>query len=64
VFTQRLKQSGMSWGIESGQVIVDLRVIHLSGVWEDVRRAYLAFKDPISLQTQLKNDELPLKNAA
>jgi hypothetical protein len=36
VFTQRLKRSGMRWGKESGQVIVDLRVIHLSGVWDEV----------------------------
>jgi hypothetical protein len=29
VFTQRLKCSGMKWGIEGGQVIVDLRVLVL-----------------------------------
>jgi hypothetical protein len=32
VFTQRLKQSGMTWKLEGGQRIVDLRVIHLSGI--------------------------------
>jgi len=42
VFTQRLKQSGMSWGIEGGQVILDLRLIHLSGIWSEVRRAHLS----------------------
>ena len=36
VFTQRLKRSGMRWHKESGQVIVDLRVLHLSGIWEEV----------------------------
>jgi hypothetical protein len=36
VFTQRIKRSGMRWGNEFGQVIVDLRVIYLSGIWEDV----------------------------
>jgi hypothetical protein len=36
VFTQRLKRSGMSWRKESGQVIVDLRIVHLSGVWLEV----------------------------
>jgi hypothetical protein len=36
VFTQRLKRSGMRWHKESGQVIVDLRVLHLSGIWADV----------------------------
>ena len=33
VFTQRLKQSGMTWTLEGGQWIVDLRVIQLSGIW-------------------------------
>jgi hypothetical protein len=36
VFTQRLKRSGMRWHKESGQVIVDLRVLHLSGIWREV----------------------------
>jgi hypothetical protein len=38
VFTQRLKRSGMRWHKESGQLIVDLRVIYLSGIWEEVIR--------------------------
>lgn len=36
VFTQRFKRSGMRWGRESGQVILDLRVLHLSGIWDEV----------------------------
>ena len=44
VFTQRLKRSGMSWTPEGGQVILDLRVIRLSGVWDEVHRKYLASK--------------------
>jgi hypothetical protein len=35
VFTQRFKRSGMRWAKESGQVIVDLRVVYLSGIWEE-----------------------------
>jgi hypothetical protein len=42
VFTQRLKRSGMSWTVSGGQVIVDLRVIWLSGIWEEVHQRYLA----------------------
>jgi hypothetical protein len=38
VFSQRFKRSGMRWGKEFGQVIVDLRVIYLSGIWNDVVR--------------------------
>ena len=44
VFTQRLKRSGMSWTIEGGQVILDLRVIWFSGVWADVHQRSLASK--------------------
>jgi hypothetical protein len=44
VFTQRLKRSGMSWTTTGGQVILDLRVIWLSGVWDDVHQRYLASK--------------------
>jgi hypothetical protein len=35
VFTQRFKRSGMRWERESGQVILDLRVVALSGIWEE-----------------------------
>jgi hypothetical protein len=44
VFTQRLKQSGMTWKLDGGQRIVDLRVIQLSGVWSEVYQAYLQAK--------------------
>jgi hypothetical protein len=40
VFTQRLKQSGMSWEEDGGQVIVDLRVLKLSGVWSNAFQSY------------------------
>jgi hypothetical protein len=43
-FTQRLKRSGMSWTIAGGQVILDLRVIRLSRVWDEVHQWYLASK--------------------
>ena len=35
VFTQRLKQSGMNWKHAGAQVILNLRVILLSGIWND-----------------------------
>jgi hypothetical protein len=53
VFTQRLKQSGMSWEIAGGQVIVDLRVIWLSGVWSAAYQAHLGSQPlPITGSTQ------------
>jgi hypothetical protein len=45
VFSQRLKRSGMRWHRESGQVIVDLRIVHLSGIWDKVVRRDLASRE-------------------
>lgn len=41
VFAERLKRSGMTWSHEGGQVIIDLRVLVLSRVWDQAHRAYL-----------------------
>ena len=38
VYTQRLKLSGMRWKKAGGQTIVDLRVVLLSGVWDEANR--------------------------
>src|SRR5688500_6571146 len=56
VFTQRLKRSGMAWTIEGGQVILDLRVIWLSGVWDQVQHRYLAAK-PLPLSPAEKGQD-------
>lgn len=53
VFTQRLKRSGMSWTIEGGQVILDLRVIWLSHVWDEVHQRYLASKPMPVIQGEM-----------
>jgi hypothetical protein len=39
VFTQRLKLSGMRWKHEGARTVLTLRVILLSGIWEDVYTA-------------------------
>jgi hypothetical protein len=52
VFTQGLKQSGMTWTVEGGQWIVDLRVIQLSGVWSEVSQSYLGSKETLAMGTQ------------
>jgi hypothetical protein len=52
VFTQRFKASGMSWGVDTGQVILDLRLVRLSGVWDKVYRAYLRSRPLVSYATQ------------
>jgi hypothetical protein len=64
VFTQRLKQSGMTWEIEGGQVIVDLRTIWLSRVWDEVRGAYLAAKPLPAIGTQHGKRPHTLQKAA
>ena len=51
VFTQRVKQSGMRWGREGGQVIVDLRILVLSRVWQQTHQAYLASKPQLTIGT-------------
>ena len=52
VFTQRFKESGMSWGIEGGGVILTLRLATLSGVWETVYRQYLTTRPLPTLATK------------
>jgi hypothetical protein len=41
VASQRMKLSGMKWKKEGGQVVLTLRVIWLSGVWEQAWRAHI-----------------------
>lgn len=64
VFTQRLKQSGMTWEIEGGQVILDLRTIWLSNVWSEVHGAYLAAKPLPKAGTQPGKRPKKLQKAA
>jgi hypothetical protein len=45
VFTQRFKRSGMRWHHDTGQVILDLRVLHLSGIWDAACAADLASRE-------------------
>jgi len=58
VFTQRLKRSGMSWTLSGGQVILDVRVIWLRGVWEEVHERYLASKPmPVTQRETVKDTQ-------
>ena len=41
IFTQRLKLSGMRWSRDGAQVILNLRVTLLSGVWHSVYQALI-----------------------
>jgi hypothetical protein len=51
VFTQRFKDSGMTWSLEGGEVILRLRLAVLSGVWDVVYREYLNHRPFVPLAT-------------
>ena len=42
IYTQRLKLSGMRWQKAGAQIVLDLRVLDLSGVWDQAFQAALA----------------------
>jgi hypothetical protein len=64
VFTQRFKQSGMTWGKEGGEVILRLRLAVLSGVWEQVYRDYLIHRPLVPLATALTLSPRPDEKVA
>jgi len=41
VVSQRLKLSGMKWDKQGGQVVLDLRVVWLSGVWAEAWNSHI-----------------------
>jgi hypothetical protein len=64
VFTQRLKLSGMRWKNEGAQVILNLRVILLSGVWDAVYRTAVASYNRTQPRTPaMSNSNRPQKAA-
>jgi hypothetical protein len=64
VFSQRLKRSGMTWGIDGGQVIIDLRVLVLSGVWDRSYAAYLQARPMPRLASYQPNNKTRPRIAA
>jgi hypothetical protein len=50
VYTQRLKLSGMRWKKVGAQTILTLRVILLSGVWEEVYERMLAAESEVQVR--------------
>lgn len=61
LFTQRFKQSGMKWSIEGGASILVLRTLSLSGIWTEVRSAFLASYNPPYTATPTRSDAQPLQ---
>lgn len=64
VFTQRFKQSGMSWGVAHGQRILGLRVTRLSHVWSPVYVAYLDSCPTIKMATDRRFSKIFTQKAA
>jgi len=64
VFTQRLKQSGMNWTHEGAQVILNLRVILLSGIWDDAYHNLLEARSKDQPRTQSQFAALECEMAA
>jgi hypothetical protein len=58
VFTQRLKLSGMGWEHAGAQVILDLRVVQLSGIWDEVYAEVVKSNNPIDLRPYNKDNVL------
>jgi hypothetical protein len=55
VYAQRLKLSGMRWKRPGAQVILDLRVLLLSGVWNAAYQAILREGEQPHRGTQAKS---------
>lgn len=64
VFTQRLKLSGMSWAKEGALVILNLRLILLSGIWDDANQEMLKTNLLNQARTQSHFRAAKLKMAA
>jgi hypothetical protein len=64
VFTQRLKLSGMRWSNAGAQVILNLRVALLSGVWDAAYRALVASYHDVLPRTLASFTPTPSREAA
>ncbi len=64
VFTQRLKRSGMAWTRAGGHVILALRVLWLSGVWESAHQRYLTSKPLPVTHVEMAKGPQPGQRAA
>jgi hypothetical protein len=64
VYTQRLKLSGMRWTREGAQRILSLRVLRLSGVWDQAYQRVLQAMQQPKVRTQAAKAKPRPKNAA
>jgi hypothetical protein len=64
VVAQRLKLSGMRWGKPGSQMILNLRVVLLSGIWQPLYRKFLETREPAELRTYGPLPESAMSHAA
>ena len=64
VFTQRFKESGMTWGQAGGEVILRLRLVELSGLWDEVYQDYLRNRPVVALKTRYASSGQTHENVA
>jgi hypothetical protein len=64
IYTQRLKLSGMSWKKAGAQTVLNLRVLLLSGVWEEAYQRVLHSSKQPKVWGQNTSDENSLVSAA
>src|SRR5207302_7850726 len=64
VYTQRLKLSGMRWQKAGAQTILNLRVLQLSGVWDEAYARVLAGFEEASVRGQAAFPESEAEKAA
>jgi hypothetical protein len=64
IYTQRLKLSGMRWKNAGAQVILNLRVVLLSGIWDAVYRNTLTTHSYVNIRTNGQTAENTMEMAA
>jgi hypothetical protein len=64
IYTQRLKLSGMRWTKAGAQIILDLRVMLLSGIWLPAYRRVLEARTHRTFATPVQHPSKSLRNAA
>ena len=64
VVAQRLKLSGMRWTKAGAEVILDLRVMLLSGLWTKAYRRILNVRSDCEFRTPERTDREPMGIAA
>lgn len=64
VYTQRLKLSGMRWHKTGAQLVLNLRVLQLSGVWDEAYARVLQGFDEVKVRGHAKSQRRSTQKAA